>query len=387
MSSLPRTGEERRQRARAVLRAQISQTLAVGALSKKRNYGFVLYLVPSTIALCTVVLADLSVENRRDHAPASEQPPEDLVEDQTTGWDVSGGCGALRLWAVTQIVLHLVLIALNMRIIAAYPPSWLPANERANQFRQLRTFRRGHTILFFVWVLWFLAGAGITFAEPSCENSYLSQLSTTLYILQFIVATMILLFLCCSVVVFYSRLGAQLSEGVDGARSRGASESKIRELKIQVFDPEASDGATVQMLDDGDALCAICLDDYMKGDELRWLPCRHHFHAYCVDQWLLTNKTCPFCKHEVDSTAGLESLGRFRKEALEQEAAIGEVGGGGGGGGSGRGDDVAAAGVFLSVADSTSSSSSSQWETEGDEDDDDNGATPSRRAGRRRARS
>ncbi|KAM3238909.1 RING-H2 finger protein ATL80 [Capsicum annuum] len=48
---------------------------------------------------------------------------------------------------------------------------------------------------------------------------------------------------------------------------------------------------------DGDGECAICLVEYVEGDEIRVLPnCGHRFHVLCVDTWLLSNSSCPSCR-------------------------------------------------------------------------------------------
>lgn len=44
------------------------------------------------------------------------------------------------------------------------------------------------------------------------------------------------------------------------------------------------------------AACAVCLDDFVAGDELRSLPCAHHFHVACIDPWLARKPDCPLCK-------------------------------------------------------------------------------------------
>ncbi|XP_054628946.1 E3 ubiquitin-protein ligase znrf3 isoform X2 [Dunckerocampus dactyliophorus] len=45
--------------------------------------------------------------------------------------------------------------------------------------------------------------------------------------------------------------------------------------------------------------CAICLEKYMDGEELRVIPCAHRFHKKCVDPWLLQHHTCPHCRHNI----------------------------------------------------------------------------------------
>jgi len=50
-----------------------------------------------------------------------------------------------------------------------------------------------------------------------------------------------------------------------------------------------------------DAKCAICLGDYEEEEQLRDLPCGHHFHKFCVDQWLMQKKHCPLCLQNIET--------------------------------------------------------------------------------------
>jgi hypothetical protein len=44
-------------------------------------------------------------------------------------------------------------------------------------------------------------------------------------------------------------------------------------------------------------MCSICLDEYVQGERLRYLPCHHTFHAPCIHKWLTERSaTCPLCK-------------------------------------------------------------------------------------------
>ena len=40
--------------------------------------------------------------------------------------------------------------------------------------------------------------------------------------------------------------------------------------------------------------CSICLEPLAIGQYARSLPCKHTFHAHCIDEWLTTSsRACP----------------------------------------------------------------------------------------------
>ncbi|KAJ1554027.1 hypothetical protein HK096_005297, partial [Nowakowskiella sp. JEL0078] len=50
--------------------------------------------------------------------------------------------------------------------------------------------------------------------------------------------------------------------------------------------------------------CAVCMEDYLDGDMLRELPCKHLFHSTCIDKWLTSRSVqCPLCKQEAGPVA------------------------------------------------------------------------------------
>ncbi|KAJ4702668.1 RING-H2 finger protein [Melia azedarach] len=55
--------------------------------------------------------------------------------------------------------------------------------------------------------------------------------------------------------------------------------------------------------------CAICLLDFIDGDEIRLLPkCNHRFHVACIDQWLPSHSSCPTCRHRLKSNIDLDQI-------------------------------------------------------------------------------
>ncbi|KAL2526491.1 Receptor-like proteiny region [Abeliophyllum distichum] len=78
----------------------------------------------------------------------------------------------------------------------------------------------------------------------------------------------------------------------------GMSSRLVKALPSLIFTAVLEDNCTSQT-------CAICLEDYNVGEKLRILPCRHKFHATCVDAWLTSWRTfCPVCKRDARTSTG-----------------------------------------------------------------------------------
>lgn len=53
-------------------------------------------------------------------------------------------------------------------------------------------------------------------------------------------------------------------------------------------------------LPDDNHVCTICFDEYRQGCRVKFLPCDHHFHADCIDEWFNVKDSCPLCKKHVN---------------------------------------------------------------------------------------
>ncbi|XP_021649041.2 RING-H2 finger protein ATL74-like [Hevea brasiliensis] len=76
--------------------------------------------------------------------------------------------------------------------------------------------------------------------------------------------------------------------------------------------------------------CAVCLENFKVGEKCWLLPiCKHSFHAYCVDEWLMKTPICPICRTSAaDSTRagpgqaiGEESI-HFSDRSFEMRGSV-----------------------------------------------------------------
>ena len=75
-----------------------------------------------------------------------------------------------------------------------------------------------------------------------------------------------------------------------GKVSKGLSEEAIKKLKKEKYVKNKF----------SEDKCIICQYEYKVDEQLIILPCNHNFHLECIIEWLKKEKTCPFCKSEIN---------------------------------------------------------------------------------------
>jgi len=99
-------------------------------------------------------------------------------------------------------------------------------------------------------------------------------------------------------------LGEALRRSVEGdpADEAAANEARGAELlasfPCQTWSPALATADASQGNE-----CALCLDEYEKGDEVVTLPCTHFFHVDCVRPWFAKSVLCPLCQRDASSVS------------------------------------------------------------------------------------
>ena len=81
----------------------------------------------------------------------------------------------------------------------------------------------------------------------------------------------------------------QLEDNV-GNVSKGISVQQFEKLPIKKYKKEKYSE---------NFQCIICMEEFKEKEKIKLLPCGHIFHPNCIKEWLMKQKSCPFCKSEI----------------------------------------------------------------------------------------
>ncbi|CAN8257789.1 unnamed protein product [Cochlearia groenlandica] len=116
------------------------------------------------------------------------------------------------------------------------------------------------------------------------------------------------------------------------SQNKGLKKKALQSLPRSTFSAaESTSSAAAIAVDSKAAECAICLADFVDGDEIRVLPlCEHSFHVACIDKWLGSRSSCPSCRRNItpvrckrcghDSTA--EIGGKDHQHSLQLTSSV-----------------------------------------------------------------
>lgn len=70
-------------------------------------------------------------------------------------------------------------------------------------------------------------------------------------------------------------------------------------LKTRICPKKIKCGGYTKIKENSENLCAICLNNYGKGEFRRTLKCQHFFHKKCIDPWIKISDFCPVCRQSI----------------------------------------------------------------------------------------
>ena len=92
------------------------------------------------------------------------------------------------------------------------------------------------------------------------------------------------------------------TSGADGNKSNDQTGANTAGDGPEVVTTETAEGVgqsakpedNSELRTENGLACSVCTDDFVKGQDIRVLPCNHKFHPDCIDPWLLNvSGTCP----------------------------------------------------------------------------------------------
>lgn len=65
--------------------------------------------------------------------------------------------------------------------------------------------------------------------------------------------------------------------------------------------------------------CAVCRDDFLLGDSVRQLPCKHIYHPHCILPWFELHSTCPVCRYEMPAGDSNDNIDNSLRSNQQEE--------------------------------------------------------------------
>jgi len=209
----------------------------------------------------------------------------------------------LKLWSLVQIIIDGLLILNHFVIILRLPWISAPAHQQIARILSTRSNTAFIRLMHLCWFSWYVVGMVWTFqalADGTCPNSSPFLYWSVFSVLMVHTVVALLSFIFCGFLFIIGVIRTILWRATHrveylAPRNRGATTNEITQLTtLERYE--------AGKLDEESAMCAICLDPYENGQEVRKLPCSelHHFHAACIDQWLISNRNFPLCKKSLE---------------------------------------------------------------------------------------
>ena len=212
-------------------------------------------------------------------------------------------CSYLDAWAIAFTVRELLLVLAALMYVLYWDDTRLSGNQTYFIKKIIETQSGLYLATYFFMIFAF---GSVTRSSPECKTTFSYKFSLAILVFQIIrmfswflfSLFMALSFVFC--VQFANTLLTLLGghQGQSSGFRRPARDAEIAKLADVKYG--SSECKTVEF----SQTCSICLDDYIRGDILRLLPCgyKHHFHKNCVDPWLRVNAVCPTCRRIVIDT-------------------------------------------------------------------------------------
>ncbi|KAI5665653.1 hypothetical protein M9H77_15506 [Catharanthus roseus] len=95
-------------------------------------------------------------------------------------------------------------------------------------------------------------------------------------------------------------------------------------LREKLGNPPASkasiDAMPVVKVNEEGLECSICLADFDVGGEAKEMPCKHRYHADCIEKWLGIRGSCPMCRFSMPAEEQVSNKTENGNEESEAEA-------------------------------------------------------------------